>query len=202
VGAEPGVGAQEAVRLGDVHPGQQVRVRGGVRPPVGRDPGDALVDRPDPRDRLPRVVGPAERRSGEKVTGPLQPAPRVAAVIRVLRHGGHGQRVQQLQQQGPDPANEHGRIPVNLADRPVLGEPALAGPVDLPPAGRARRSGDPLENGRANPRANPISSTQASHALIIGGHENRFAAGLAAPGPVPAALRITGRIRKCSQHSA
>jgi hypothetical protein len=64
---------------------------------------------------------------------------------------------------------------VNLADRPVLGEPALADPVDLPSAGRARRSGDPLEDGRADPAANPLSRTQASHTPIINGYENRFA---------------------------
>ena len=40
------------------------------------------------------------------------------------------------------------------ADRPVLGEPALAGAlVDLPPAIRALRPGDPLEDGRADPAA-------------------------------------------------
>ncbi len=68
------------------------------------------------------------------------------------------------------------------ADRAILGEPALAGGlVDLPPAIRALRPGDPLEDSRADPAAQAISSIQASHTLIIGAAEIRRAASAAAP---------------------
>ena len=70
------------------------------------------------------------------------------------------------------------------ADRPVLGEPALArGLVNLLSAIPALRSGDPLEDGRADPAAKALSRIPVSHHLIIGGQENRLAAG-----PVPRML--------------
>jgi hypothetical protein len=64
---------------------------------------------------------------------------------------------------------------VHPADRPVLGEPALAGGlVDLPPPVPALRPGDPLEDDRADPGAETIGSIQASHILIIGTREGRM----------------------------
>jgi hypothetical protein len=64
---------------------------------------------------------------------------------------------------------------VHPADRPVLGEPALAGgQVDLPSAVPALRPGDPLEDGRADPGAEAIGGIQASHLLIIAGREGRM----------------------------
>jgi hypothetical protein len=71
---------------------------------------------------------------------------------------------------------------VHLADRPVLGEPALARAlVDLLSAIRAPRPGDPIEDGRADPGAKAISGFPAFHLLIIGAGENRLAADAAAP---------------------
>jgi hypothetical protein len=76
--------------------------------------------------------------------------------------------MQRLEQQGPDPADEHRRVPVHATDRPVLGEPALAsGLVELPSACRALRPGDALEDGRADPATESICGTQVSHLLII-----------------------------------
>ena len=49
-----------------------MRVGCRVRPAVRRGPGDPFVDGPDPRDRLLRVAGPAERGHGQEVAGPLQ----------------------------------------------------------------------------------------------------------------------------------
>src|ERR1039457_5465916 len=178
--AEPGMSAQEAVRLGDVHPGQQVRVRSRVRPSVRGGAGYVPVDSLDSRDRLLGVGGLAERRDREEVAGPLQPPPGVAAVIRVLGHRGHGQRMQRLEQQGADPADEHRRIPLYLADRTVLGEPALApGLGDPASARRALRPRDALEDGRADPAAQPVSGPLVSHLLII----------TALPSPSPAGAR-------------
>ena len=70
---------------------------------------------------------------------------------------------------------------MHLADRPVLGKPALTRAlVDLLSAIRAPRPGDPLEDGRADPGAKAISGISAFHLLIIGAGKNRFAAGAAA----------------------
>ena len=56
------------------------------------------------------------------------------------------------------------------ADRPVLGEPALAGGlVDLPSAVPALRPGDPLEDGRADPPADPVRGASGTHLFIIAG---------------------------------
>ncbi len=64
------------------------------------------------------------------------------------------------------------------ADRPVLGEPALArAQVDLLPPVTALRPGDTLEDGRADP------GPEAVHLSIIGAAENRFAAAPAPPKP-------------------
>ena len=66
---------------------------------------------------------------------------------------------------------------MHLADRPALGEPALArGLMDLPTAIRALRSGYPLEDGRADPAAKAIGCIPVAHDLIIG-EENRLVAG-------------------------
>jgi hypothetical protein len=61
-------------------------------------------------------------------------------------HRGHGQRVQGLQQQSGDPADEHRGIPMYPADRAVLGKPALPCSVDQPAAFWALRPGYPLED--------------------------------------------------------
>jgi len=62
---------------------------------------------------------------------------------------------------------------VHPADRPVLGEPALAlALVDLPPPIRAPGPGDALEDGRADPSAQAIGST---HRSIIAATRPQFA---------------------------
>jgi hypothetical protein len=48
--------------------------------------------------------------------------------------------------------------------------------MDLPTAIRAKRSGDPLEDGRADPAAKAIGCIPVAHDLIIG-EENRLVAG-------------------------
>ncbi len=57
---------------------------------------------------------------------------------------------------------------MHAADRPVLGEPALAPAlVDLPSTRRALRPGDALEDGCADPAAQSLCGTLVSHLLII-----------------------------------
>src|SRR5262249_36988533 len=144
--------------------------------------------------RLLRIAGPAERGDGEEVAGPLQPPPRIAPVTGMPRHRGHGQRVQRLQQQGPDPADEHRRVPVHAADRAALREPALAARVDHLAARRALRPGHPLEDGPADPAADAadatfqVTRTLTAHLPIIPRPR------VAAPGPLgpPGTSRMPG----------
>ncbi len=51
----------------------------------------------------------------------------------MLRDRRHRQRVQRLQQQRPQPADEHGVIGVHVPDRTVVGEHARTGRVVDPP---------------------------------------------------------------------
>ena len=168
LGPEPGVRAQEAVRLRDMHPGQQVRIRGRIGTAVRGGPGDPAMDGPDPLGRRLRVAGPAERGDGEEVAGPLQPSPRVAAVARMRVHARHGQRVQRLEQQGADPAHEHRRVTVHPLDGPVPGEPAVTlGLVDDPAVVRSLGTGHLLEDRRADPAPDGIGGTLHSHLFSI-----------------------------------
>jgi hypothetical protein len=102
---------QEAGDQAGVDPQQQLRVAGVVAHPGDRvDPVDAAVDLVDPpggRAGLP--LGPEDHREGE-AQGPLQPPPRVALVHARLAGAGHHQRVGGVQQQGPHPADHHGRL--------------------------------------------------------------------------------------------
>ena len=139
LGAVAVVGAQEAVDLGHVHPAQQVRVGRGVRTPVGGGAGDAAVDGPHDADGAVGVLDRAERRLGQEGAGALQASPRVAAVAGVLVDGRHRQRVQRLQQQRPDAADEHRRVAVHGADGVVGAEPART----LGDTGCARRRRGP-----------------------------------------------------------
>jgi len=127
VGAEHLVCGEEAVDLRHVHPPQQVWVGGGVGPAVRRGAADPLVHVSNRGDHLLRVVAGAEGGDREEVAGALQPAPGVTLEARVLRDTCHRQRVQRLEQQCPDPADEHRGVAVHPPDRTVLGEPPLPG---------------------------------------------------------------------------
>ncbi len=164
LGPEPGVRAQEAVRFGDVHPGQELRIRGGVGPAVRGGPGDPAVDGLDPLGRRLRVAGPAERGHGKEVAGPLQPSPRVALEARMRRHAGHGQRVQRLEQQGADAAHEHRRVAVHPPDGAVLGEPAVTlSQVDHLAMVRSLGTCHLLEDRRADTAPDGIGRSVHSH---------------------------------------
>ena len=137
--------AAEAVGLGQVHPAEQVRVVAPARAAVGVGPGDELMDVPDVVDGALRVVGGAERGGGEEGARPLQPAPRVAAVVGVLRHRDHRLRVQRLQQQRAQAADEHRGVPVHPPDRAVGAEPAWPRVGEERPVGRPVKTRDPGE---------------------------------------------------------
>src|SRR5262249_386400 len=163
-----------------------------VRPAVRRGPGDFLVDRADSRDRFAGIAGSAEGGDAQEVAGPLQPAPRVTAVPRMPGHRGHGQRMQGLQQQSRDPADEHRGIPVYPADRAVLGEPALARCVDQPPALWALRPSHPLDDYPTQAVPNQISGTQGVHPPTLPPPP---------PAPAPPAPPLPGRRLNRSQQN-
>lgn len=92
-----------------------------------------------------RVVGGAERGGREEGARPLQPAPRVTAVVGVLRDRDHGLRVQRLEQQRAKAAGEHRGVAVHPPDRAVSGEPARARRGEARPVGASLRARDPGE---------------------------------------------------------
>jgi hypothetical protein len=94
-------------------------------------------------------------------------------------HRSHRQRMQGLQQQRCDPADEHRGISVNPADRPVLRKPALTWGVDQLAPRRALRPSDPLEDQPTQASPNQISGTFGSHPAI-----------LPRPGPAPSAAGV------------
>jgi hypothetical protein len=137
--------AEEAVGLRQVHPAEQVRIVRPVRHAVRAGSRDVPVDAADLVDGALRVAGGAEGGGREEGTGPLQPAPRVAPVVGVLRDRGHGRRMQRLQQQRAKTANEHRGVPVHPPDRTIIGEPARTRRGESGPVGTTLRTSDPGE---------------------------------------------------------
>ena len=108
-------------------------------------------------DAIDRTLGLRRRSEGggrEEVGGALEPSPRVAPVVGVLRDTGHRQRVQRLEQQRPQPADEHRGVGVHATDRRVVGEPAgLVGVEQLGVADRGIGTDHPGPDLLAEPRA-------------------------------------------------
>ena len=104
---------QEAVDLRDVHPLQQVGVGRVIGPTVQGDATHALVDAAHPVDRTLGVAGGAERRHGEERAGALQSAPGITPIVGVLGDARHRQRMQGLQKQRAQTADEHRRVGVH-----------------------------------------------------------------------------------------
>ena len=170
------------MRLGDVHPAQEVRVARAVGAgPRESLPAHPLVDAADVLDRRLGVLDRSEGRRREEVGGALEAPPRVAAVAAVPGDSRHGERVERLEQQGGHPAGEHRGVGVHAPHR-VLGvnqrsperpQMTLARSAASSPATRARRAapsrrcdirasvvtgriGAPLGNGRpSNVGASP-----------------------------------------------
>lgn len=86
-----------------MHPGQELRVVGPDRASAhGIQTGHAGVQRTDARPLSASHPATAKGRSHDVVAGALEPAPWVRCKIGALRHYGHGEGVQGLQQQGPE----------------------------------------------------------------------------------------------------
>ena len=108
--------------------GDELGVVGRVGPAVGCDPLDAAVHPVDLGDGCLRLGHRAEGRRADEGRGPAQPAQRVLLVAGVLRHPGHGERVQRLEQQRADAADQHGgQIGVDPAGHAAGREVGLAG---------------------------------------------------------------------------
>src|SRR5690606_3405949 len=106
---------------------------------------------------------------------------------------GHGQRVEGLEEQGPQTADVHGGVAVDPLDRVLRAEPPRPGlAVDTAPGGLRVRPRDPGEELQAEPLPR---GTHRRHALQWAGRPARSAArgGRArpgGPGPVPAVAAL------------
>ena len=143
------MGAQEAVDLGDVDPAQQVWVVGAVRAAVGGGAVDGAMNGADAGDGAFGDVDRPEGGGGEELAGPLQAAPRIAAVAGVPGDAGHRQRVKGLQHEGPQTADEHRRVAVDRADRRIGGEPARPGSGEDPASDGSPATRDRTASARA-----------------------------------------------------
>ena len=117
------VGGEKAVDFCDMDPSKQVRIVGGIRPAVWSATDDTPVHPMHHVDRSLGLGRRTERGGREKVSGSLQPPPRIASIVGVLSDSGHRQRMQRLEQQCSHPADEHRGVTVHPADRSVVVEP-------------------------------------------------------------------------------
>lgn len=147
---------QEAVEFGDVHPSKQVRIIRCVRLAVTSRANDAFVHAVHDL-HCPLGLGRRpERRRGEKVSGALEPTPRIMAIVGVLGDARHRTRVQGLEQQRAEPTDEHRGVGVDTAYRCVVGEPAgLVGPEQFDVAQVGLRTDDAAAHLLAEPTAHP-----------------------------------------------
>ena len=118
------VRGEEAVEFGDVNPLEQVRVVRLVPATVGSDARDAFVHSVHGVDGTLRLRRRTERGRRQEVGRALQSPPRIGAVVGMLGDTGHGERMQRLQQQRPEPADEHRSVGMHATDRRVGGEPS------------------------------------------------------------------------------
>src|SRR5699024_1714638 len=117
-----------------------------------------LMDPSHPIDRPLGILGRRVCGFGDKTGGALQASPWIMAVIRKLRHRGHRQGMQRLEQQGADPADKHGRVAVNPTDDAVLIEPALSAiVVNASVLGIGVRTGDRREQRIADLAAQSVN---------------------------------------------
>ena len=99
-------------------PEQEDGVVGGVGQPGHLvDAVDRLVDGADPSAHPLGVLGGAEDRRHHVVGGAVEATPDVIAVVAVLLHGGDRQRVESLQHQRPQPADQQARLLVQEPGR-------------------------------------------------------------------------------------
>jgi hypothetical protein len=135
------------------------------------------MDPADPIHRTLRIDCGPECRLGQEGTGALQSTPRVVTVVGVLGDTGHGQRMQRLQQQRTQSADEHRGVGVHPANRTVFGEPSRPwGVMDAHPLRRTVGTGDHFEQAAAQCvpyrsqralRRHPIHPTQRLKSGIV-----------------------------------
>ena len=108
-------------------------------------PTHALVDGPHPVDGCLGVVGGAVGGRPQEVGRALQPPPRVVPIVAVVGHTGHRQRMQRLEQERPQPTDEHRTVGVDALDRRSFLEPSFGtGGVDLRVAFGGVGADDPI----------------------------------------------------------
>ena len=185
-----------------VHPRQQVRVVGRVRAAVGCGADHPLVHPLDHGDGG-AGLGRWCRRSWPRRTRWCRHSRPIGsrAVVRVLGDAGHGQRVHRLQQQGAQPADEHGAVGVDAPRHAVGPEEARVAPaiVDIggrPAVGPRRLAVAHDEPGhlQGEPAAEPEqvhASTGRPRPTAVGRSGDRDRT-VPAPSSVPARTRTTG----------
>ncbi len=124
-----------------MHPRQQRRITRGIGAPVGRDAADALVHVGHHRDRTFGLGrGPVGGRCDEPARA-RQPAERVSPVGRMLGHARDGERMQHLEQQCPEPTDQHRPIRVDPpGDRVGTEQSRVGGGRKLQLGSRSRRA--------------------------------------------------------------
>ncbi|MCY1420576.1 hypothetical protein D9M71_362030 [compost metagenome] len=117
---------QEAADLSYMHPGQQVWIAGSIRPAIGGATDHLQVNGAYFFDQPVGILSRAEGGAGDELAGAAQAAEQVLAKVGVIPHAGQRQRVQQLQEQGTDAADQH------------AGEVAMHAPADAARAEQPR----------------------------------------------------------------
>ncbi len=106
---------KKAADFGDVHPAQQVRVAGGIRTTVRRRAGDVQVNGAHLVDQPVGVLCGAVGGAGQKLPGTPQPAEHVLAKTGMVPDTRQRQRMQRLQHQRADAADQHaGEVAMHL----------------------------------------------------------------------------------------
>ena len=106
---------QKVADLRDMHPRQQCRVAGGIRAAIEASARDLLVNGAHLVDQPVGVCRRAKRGAGNELPGATQPPQHVLSEIGVIPYPGKRQRVQGLQHQSADAANQHaGEITMHL----------------------------------------------------------------------------------------
>ncbi|MNU90688.1 hypothetical protein D3C71_805610 [compost metagenome] len=116
---------QEAIRLGDMHPGQQLRIIGRVLTAIRQTPHHLRMNALDPRDQLVDFSARRVTGAGHETGGATQAPDQVFAEVGMVIHAGQRARVQQLQHQRAQATGQHaGEFGMNAPGDAVRAEPA------------------------------------------------------------------------------
>ncbi|MCY1241684.1 hypothetical protein D9M72_546000 [compost metagenome] len=98
---------EEVADLGDVHPGQQIGIAGGIGASIRRRAGHLQVNGANLLDQPVGVLPRTEGGAGDELPGAAQATEHVLTKIRMVPDPGQCQRVQGLQHQGTDATDQH-----------------------------------------------------------------------------------------------